>query len=467
MRPKDKFADLVNRIRTFWGAELSFRARLISIGHLFAGSMSGSILGMLAFMVTARALGPQDFGILALTFSYARAIQLLITFQTWQPLIKYGAELQAADEREDMRSLLKFGLLVDFGGATTAYAVAIVGALTFGKVFGIEPRELGYVVIYSTILLFQITSFPTAVMRLYGRFRMLAYAPLIATSLRLILAVTGLVAHAPLVYFVVIWSITQVISCLILVVLSFIELNRHGVRKVLAAPLAGVTRKFPGLWRFTLGTNAELTIRTSAYELDTLMVGFLAGPAAAGLYHIAKRLGRLGMQLGVQVQAVIYPDVARLWASGNIGEFRRTVLQTELMLMALGIVFITGTTLTIRPVLDWTAGVEFSEAAPLAITQMIAVAMMLSGSAFRSALLSMGRQPTVLKIVIVATLGFHAVAWTTIPVVGALGANLAHCTLATIWVGLLTLSYRASFTGRRMPIPKSSPAVAGPGEGKA
>ena len=49
--------------------------------------------------------------------------------------------------------------------------------------------------------------------------------------------------------------------------------------------------------------------------VDTSIVGALAGPTAAGFYHIAKRLGRVIVQCGVQVQAVLYPDVARLWVA--------------------------------------------------------------------------------------------------------------------------------------------------------
>ena len=80
-----------------------------------------------------------------------------------------------------------------------------------------------------------------------------------------------------------------------------------------------------------------MTIRASAIEFDTLIVGAFGDPAAAGLYHIAKRLARLVQQCGVQVQAVLYPDVARLWAARAIGEFRRTVVQMELLLAAFGI----------------------------------------------------------------------------------------------------------------------------------
>src|SRR3546814_16908351 len=72
---------------------------------------------------------------------------------------------------------------------------------------------------------------------------------------------------------------------------------------------------------------------------DTLFPysALLRSPASAGFYHIAKQVGRMAQQIGVHVQAVLYTDVARLWAAGAIQEFRRAILQVEVMLAAFGI----------------------------------------------------------------------------------------------------------------------------------
>jgi O-antigen/teichoic acid export membrane protein len=432
----------LRRARQAWSEDSSLRARVLNIGHLLTGNFFGSMLGMLAFVVTARALGPSDYGSLALTLSYVRAVQLLVAFQSWQPLIKYGAELQGAEKRDDYRCLMKFGLLVDVSAAALACTAAVTGALLFGPLLGIDARSLTNVLIYSMSLLFQITGTPTAVLRLAGRFRLAAYGPLVGTAVRLTLCIIGLVIGAGPLYFVVVWTVTQISGALAFLMLALIELRRQGVRNLLTAPLGGVTQRFRGLLSFTIGSNVELTLRSSTSEFDTLLVGALAGPTAAGLYHISKRLGRMVLQLGVQVQAVLYPDVARLWAQRQLREFGKTVLQTEVMLAAFGLLVVIVTALSIRPLLVRTAGVGFADAAPLAVVQMIAVAMTLSGSVVRSALLAMGRQPTVLRIVIGATLAFQATAFIAIPHFGAMGANIAQVVMATISICGLTFVYR-------------------------
>jgi O-antigen/teichoic acid export membrane protein len=434
------------------------RTRLLNIGHLLTGNLFGSVIGMLGFVVTARALGPTDYGVLALTYSYTRAVERLISFQSWQPLIKYGAELQGAEHHDAYRSLLKFGLVVDMSAALMAYLVSIGLALLFGPLFGIGDEALRQVLIYSTVLLFQINGLPTAVIRLAGRFRLVAYGTLVGGLVRLALCSIGLVMGADLFFFVIVWTVTQIMGAISLLFMAFLELRRQGVRNLWSAPLRGVTQRFKGLVSFTVGSNVELTLRSSANEFDTLIVGMLADPTAAGLYHIAKRLGRLILQLGVQVQAVLYPDVARMWAQHAFGEFRRTVLQMEILLMVFGLGILAATALCIRPLLYWTAGPQFIAAAPLAVVQMLAVAMLLSGGAVRPALLAMGRQPAILKIVLVATIAFQVTAFSMIPLVGAMGANIAHVVMATfILVGLLFV-YRSALA-KEVAHPVAGPII--------
>ncbi len=435
---------LGRRAWRFWRDEASLRARLVSISHLLTGNLLGTVVGMLGFLVTARALGVTDYGVLALTYSYTRAVGLLVGFQSWQPLIKYGAGLEGPEHLDDYRSLLKFGLVVDVSAALLSYLVAIGFAVLFGPLVDIGADTIKQVVIYSTVLLFQINGLPTAIFRLAGRFRLMAYGSIVGGIVRLVLCVAGLLAGAGLLYFVVVWTLSQVIGSLVVLGLSLLELRRQGMRGLISAPLKGVTKRFKGLLSFAIGSNVELTVRTSASEFDTLLVGAFTDPAGAGLYHIAKRLGRLVLQIGVQVQAVLYPDVARLWAKGDLAMFRRTVLQTEIMLAAFGVVMVVCTALAIQPVLHLMVGPEFAGSGPLAIVQMIAVAITLSGSALRTALLATGRQLAVLKVVLVSTLMFHATALTMIPLIGAMGANIANVVMGTVGlVGLLRVYHVA------------------------
>ena len=127
------------------------------------------------------------------------------------------------------------------------------------------------------------------------------------------------------------------------------------------------------------------------------------------------------------------------------------------MLAAFGVAVVCATILFIKPALDLLLGAQFAAAAPLAIVQMIAVAIMLSGSVVRSALLAMGKQIAVLKVVTMSTIAFHVTAVAMIYSIGAMGANIANVILGVVWlVGLLYL-YRSALREHNAGVPAAAP----------
>src|SRR3546814_2624888 len=66
------------------------------------------------------------------------------------------------------------------------------------------------------------------------------------------------------------------------------------------------------------------------------------------------------------------------------------------------------------------------------IVQGIAVAAMLLSFPARSALLAMGHQRQVLNVAMVSIFAFHCAALALIPLIGAMGANIAHILLGFV-----------------------------------
>ncbi len=440
------FNKIIAKFAKLWRSfqkERRLRDRLGQIGHLLTGSFLSSIIGLVGFALTARALGPQDYGILALCLTYTSAIEGFVSFQSWQPLIKYGAEAERAGKIEELQSLLKFGWLLDISAAVVGWLIAVILILSAGPLLGIPEQYSNLAIMFCSILPLRISGVPLAVLRLFGRFRSVAYGQVISSVFRVILCALGIILGAGLFEFALIWMASQAINSLTMVTFALLELRRQKILKGLfKASLRGITSRFPGIWRFAISTNLSLTIGSSANQIDTLLVGYLADPASAGLYHIAKRIGRIARQTGDQVQAVLYPELARAWASQAINEFRRAISQMQGLLLIFGLVLVGGLYFTIAPVLHFAAGPGFVGAAPLVIVQSIAVTLTLCGAVTRSALLAMGRETQVLRTVLIATAAFFLTAFFLVPQMGPIGANIAHVVLAFIWASMMTWESR-------------------------
>ena len=177
-----------------------------------------------------------------------------------------------------------------------------------------------------------------------------------------------------------------------------------------------------------------MLIRRSAGDVDTLLVGALLDTGAVGLYHVAKRFGDATLKVGVPIQQVLFPDVARLWARREIKRLRTTVVQIDLITGALAVGVLAAVALNIDLVLDLTVGRDYADADILVILHLLATATALFGTALRPALLSMGLQVLLLKIVIVATVGFYVTLLALLPLLGVIGASIAHIVLNTLWL---------------------------------
>jgi O-antigen/teichoic acid export membrane protein len=212
------------------------------------------------------------------------------------------------------------------------------------------------------------------------------------------------------------------------------ELRRQGHADFPAARVAGVGARCPGIWSLIWSLKASNLIRRSTGDVDTLLIGAILDTSAVGLYHVAKRLGQATLKVGVPLQQVLFPDLARLWARREIHRLRRTVIQIDLIGGALAAAVLAGVALNIDLVLGLTVGPDYADAAVLVILQLIATTTALFGTALRPALLSMGLEVRLLKVVIVATLAFYATLVALLPLLGVVGASIAHIVLNTVWL---------------------------------
>jgi O-antigen/teichoic acid export membrane protein len=409
--------------------------RLIrNAGYLLSGNLVGAALGLVALALMARALGPEQLGVLALIEAYTHLVDRLIRLEPWQALIKYGADAIEGERRDDFRSLLKFGVLIDGGGAACSALVAVAFAAAAGPWLGWSEQTVHMTTVYSICLLFQLAATPTAVLRLFDRFGIFAGLDVAVAAVRVALFALAFLAGAGLWTFLLLAVLLHLARHLTLGLIAWRELRRQGYGRFMRARVAGVGRRCPGIWSFIWSLKASVLIRRSAGDVDTLLVGALLDTGAVGLYHVAKRFGDATLKVGVPIQQVLFPDVARLWARREIKRLRTTVVQIDLITGALAVGVLAAVALNIDLVLDLTVGRDYADADILVILHLLATATALFGTALRPALLSMGLQVLLLKIVIVATVGFYVTLLVLLPLLGVIGASIAHIVLNTLWL---------------------------------
>jgi O-antigen/teichoic acid export membrane protein len=439
-----------------WYRDELLRRLMKNAGYLASGNVAAAGLGLVALALSARVLGPELLGVLALIEAYTALVDRLIRLEPWQALIKYGADALEGNRPDALRSLLKFGVLVDAGGAACSALVAIAFVAAVGPWLGWSEQTVQMAGVYSLSLLFQLAATPTAVLRLFDRFAVFAWLEMAAAAARAALFGVAFLAGAGLWAFLLLAMAVHFTRHLTLGLIAWRELRRQGHAGFLQASVAGIRTRCPGIWSLIWSLKASNLIRRSTGDVDTLLIGALLDTGAVGLYHVAKRFGQAALKVGIPIQQVLFPDLARLWARREIKRLRMTVVQIDLIGGGLALGVLAGIALNVDLVLGLTVGPDYADAGVLVILQLFATTTALFGTALRPALLIMGLEVPLLKVVIVATLGFYATLAVSLPMLGVVGASIAHIVLNTVWL----LAASMAFARRIRQETRSGEAVA-------
>lgn len=408
------------------------RRQIINIGHLTTGNFANAGIMLVSTGIAARALGPTDYGILILALSFGRTIERICRFESWQPLIRFAAEMEGTASPRAFRRLFAYGLMFDAAAAFVAAMATVLLAMFVGPLFGFSAPHIDLAVIYSAALLVNYTGMPTAALRLAGKYATIAYTQYVGNVLQVFLALWCWHQGIGLYGFMLTWTVAQIVGAALFFVLAVRALKKQGIGNPLTVPVAWLKGGVPGFLGFAWSSNISMTLRTMTSEADALVVGALAGPKAAGFYYLAKRIAKAGQQIGAQVQAVIYPDIARMWAKGDIARFRSTTMHVQAVLAAAGLSLLVAAWLAAEPVIRLGLGEAYRGAYPLLLTQLVAVIFAMHAGPSRSALLAMNRPRAVLVIAAAGMVSFFAVAFALVPRIGPMGANIGQIALSLV-----------------------------------
>jgi O-antigen/teichoic acid export membrane protein len=448
-----------------WFTDVRFSRLVQNVGILVTGKAAGAVLNLCALAVTARVLGPERFGQLALIKAYVFLVETLVTFQSWQALIKYGTDLLERKQRESFRRLIKFGTCLDAGTAVVATGLAACGVWAYGRWRGWDPVMVQIGALYSFTLLFNLSGTPKAVLRLFNKFRLFNVQQVSIAGLKL----AGVAAAAALGggfgAFALAWMASETLGYVLLLALGWRTLQRQGFGPVatLREPLRGITRECPGLWGFVWTTNINTSLKMGLKEVDLLFVGGLLGPAAAGLYKVVKQCANLLHDLTGPIQDALYPEIARAWAGGDAAATRRLMRRSGLvaggMTATVWAVFLLAGPLFLRLVF----GEAFLGAYPVLVWYLFAIVIASGSIALTPTLLAIGRPHVILWTNVLGAATYLLLLTVLLPRLGLPGAGMAYVLYYLAW----SLSMRAGSSPvfrqgqRRAASQRPAPAAGG------
>lgn len=393
---------------------------------LLSGRAANGLLGLATLSLMAHGLGAGNFGIVVLVQTYILVISGLATFQSWQALIRYGAISLKAGDTAGFQNLLKFTLALDAGGALVGVLVGWFGAPLIGPYVHWDADVVFWVQLFSVQILFSVMATPTGILRLFDRFDLLTAQASITPLLRLVGCAVAALLDAPLWGYLAAWFAAGVIGGVALIVLGVREAARRELLKDMTWSLKGLTHGHESIWRFSIISNFHSSLQLVMGHMAVFLVGFVAGPAAAGLYKVGKDVSTALTKPAEMLNQSIYPEFAKLGSHAGWSDFPRLILRGGVLGGGAGVLLLIICALAGQSFLILAFGAEFAAAYAVLLLLVATATLTVAGFPMDPALYAMGRPGIPLQVNAVSVFGIF------LPLIfilgqryGATGAGLA------------------------------------------
>lgn len=286
-------------------------------GAVLGGGIKVASVGLafLFFMVLARGLDAEQYGVFAAAFSLATILGFGATIGQHTAILRFWPTFdERYGEGVAARAALR-GLLVAAAGGSAVFAAFAVLAATPIEIGAFGGDRVIYLWTGAMALAFAVSEFAVAALRAQGSLG----GALVPREIVWRLAVIGAVLALPLPRS---GAGMLALAALALLAVTLPQLavllrmaRRHGEARIPAAERPALRRATSGLWGLSI-------VNQTANHGATVAVGLALGPSAAGAFFAADRLAKLLSIALVGVNQVAGPMIARSYHGGRIEEVR-------------------------------------------------------------------------------------------------------------------------------------------------
>lgn len=397
---------------------------LKNFGVVLRGRGIAAIFTLAATALMANALPATEFGLVILLHTYVLAVRGILNFRTYEAIVRFGVPLHENGNEAGLKQLFRTTSIIDFASAIAATLAGVFAASLAGSFLHWDSQMISLAGFYSLVMLTTVINTPNGILRLYDRFDALSVFYTVGPAIRIIGVIIAWAMDAGMHVFIVIWAAAFVIENCWLFIRGHLELRKH---------LAGSTW-VGGSWREIRETSKEFrhfitvvywqtNIDLLPKHLSVLLAGSLLGPAAAGMFRLARDFSSVLSKPAMMLREVLFPDLARILHSEAEG-FRELGFRAVKVAGAAGLLLVLLSIPLAEPILG-IIGSEYTDASTLLTLMLLAATFELASSPLRAACYAMGKVAPVLRIHLLSILIYLGLFYVLTPVMGLSGPGVA------------------------------------------
>ncbi len=328
---------VIINLQAFWRDETS-KNLLQNVTTLVSATQIVSFLNVVTMSLCIRALGIEDYGQLILIQTYVFVIINLVNCQSWQALIKFGSQDVAKGRRDVLSNLVRLCGLLDISTGFLGFLTGIAGVFLLATL-GIWSDDFVFkgFSYCSVLLTAQLINTPTGLLRMSGRFNLLACHQVFAALFKLGAVFVAFQLNAGLMALLWIFIASESLEYLGLFLLGLWAFRQERLKVSFDKSVFESAKEYPGFWEF-IGTSSLNSVAVRViFQVDTLIIGTLLGAANAGYYRVIKRLGALVSNLANPTRQVVYPAIMKFVSESDYHGLRQFLLGLMAILFVGGV----------------------------------------------------------------------------------------------------------------------------------
>lgn len=425
-----------------WIGDSSLKRMAKNASMLFGAETVTTLIGVVQFPLVTRLLGAENYGAWGIAISWVGLVSQILSFRLWETVIKYLSQFVAADDEPRALAILKLCLAIDFVVATASFLVIALSA-NVAAAFVLHSRPDGADLIRLeafNMLMGVSMSVWMAVLRVFDRFRAISIYNVLSAAALFALWMIGLALGAGVAGLILAAAMLKACQTLALAILAHRDLGKRFSGSWFAADIRSLRRFRREIGVMLFSMNIDALRKIAMGNADMLILGWLAGPAQAGVYRLAKQLASYFGRFTNPIYDTLYPEVVRLYASEGPARVRamlKRLMRSLVVGLAVGIAGAYALSPWLIPPIF---GLEYVAAIPMFLVVVLGNVWVI-GLWIPSVLVAAGRARQLTVINTTASLAMIVMLLFLVPMLGGQGAAISQVGFYGLW---LALSYPAA-----------------------
>lgn len=315
----------------FWGN--LFR----NVITIFSGNVFASFLSFISSFLILQTLSTSDYGKIVIAINYMNMIDLLVNFQSWTGVVKFGSEA-LENKKTNLASIIKAGMSLDLSTSFLGTVLGITLLPLISMIFNWDKQISLFCFCFCFEILFHLDGTFTGIFRLFDKFKYVSIHLVINELIKLFIILSLYFTHCQnILLYVICYVCLDVIKFSSFVIIGLLLLHKRiGLKNIIRAKYSELDKKF---WQFTIWANLASTVDAPIKYCDTFFLSLLSIELVSAYNVFKKIIAIFGMTITPISQAIM-PQLAKLIAAGKQKESYFKMHKLRNLIFVIGVPFI-------------------------------------------------------------------------------------------------------------------------------